>query len=591
MRYTIAIAFIMVLLSFSILPMQECVEQPALQIGALQEDFFEAVRMDDYIKAALCFERGANINALDGFGDTALLAATRSGKVTMVVILLSKGADFHVKDTSGYTPLLWAVLNNHKSIVTLLLEKGASIDDKDALGNTPLLLAAELWHHEIVELLLNKGADSITQNIHALTPLQQTGQKNSLERSIRNLEPKLLSAAQAGDSKRIVYLLNLGVTLHVQDKEGKTALHLAAQNGHKEVVSLLIDRGANIHALDKNRLSVVYLALIKGHKDTIILLFNKGAIDMPIAAEIGYKTFVALLLDMGKDINVKGDRGSTALHKAVEKGHKEIVELLLNRGADVNAQDNYGETALHGASRKEIGALLLNKGASINVKNIHGDTPLYRAAEYGCKEMVAFLISAGADILARNNNGDIPLYKANKNGYKEIVQLLQLCSQQEVQEYLKNPLGYIRSNPLVITSKGQTLLMLACIFGHTESIALLRYCPGNYINIRDCYNRSALDYAAYFDLTSAVYLIHTFSKKFTLSPSEIDILMKQTIRKGNLILVNALLGIGAKPTLELAQQAREGGYLKIMHRLLFSYLADPNNKCHPKIVDLSGLFK
>ena len=149
MRYAIAIAPLMVFLSFSILPMQEYAEQPALQIEALQEELFKAVRMDDYMKVVLCLDKGADINARDIHGDTALLAATRSGQEIMVAVLLSKGANIHATDKFGYTSLLWAVRNNHKSIVALLLERGANIDDKDAF----VLLAVKLRHYEILKLL------------------------------------------------------------------------------------------------------------------------------------------------------------------------------------------------------------------------------------------------------------------------------------------------------------------------------------------------------------------------------------------------------------------------------------------------------
>ena len=39
--------------------------------------------------------------------------------------------------------------------------------------------------------------------------------------------------------------------LHVKDKQGRTALHLAAVNGHRELMSQLIGQGADINAKDE----------------------------------------------------------------------------------------------------------------------------------------------------------------------------------------------------------------------------------------------------------------------------------------------------------------------------------------------------
>lgn len=42
--------------------------------------------------------------------------------------------------------------------------------------------------------------------------------------------------------------------LHVRDRQGRTALHLAARNGSLEVLMLLLAQGADITAADKVRL-------------------------------------------------------------------------------------------------------------------------------------------------------------------------------------------------------------------------------------------------------------------------------------------------------------------------------------------------
>lgn len=66
----------------------------------------------------------------------------------------------------------------------------------------------------------------------------------------------------------------------------------------------------------------------------------------------------------------------------------------------------------------------------------------------------------------------------------------------------------------------------------------------------------------------------------------------QALEKDCLNLVNVLLSIGLKPTIELAQLVQEKGRLGIMHKLLFPTLAFlPEEQRDSRIVTLSGLFK
>lgn len=111
--------------------------------------------------------------------------------------------------------------------------------------------------------------------------------------------------------------------------------------------------------------------------------------------------------------------------------------------------------------------------------------------------------------------------------------------------------------------------MLASIFGH-----------------------NTIDYAMQFNLDSAATLINYFGINISDLTLRRNLLLKQSVEKGNINLVNALLSVGAAPTIELAQRARELGYLKIMHRFLFTTLAKlPELQRCSQIIDLSGLFK
>ena len=77
----------------------------------------------DTVKALL--EQGADVNAKDNDGFTALMFAARDGQTDTVPALLAKGADVNAKDNDGRTALMRAKKKGHKEIVQLLKKAGA----------------------------------------------------------------------------------------------------------------------------------------------------------------------------------------------------------------------------------------------------------------------------------------------------------------------------------------------------------------------------------------------------------------------------------------------------------------------------------
>ena len=116
-------------------------------------------------------DRGADINAKDIGGDTAL---TYSGQpqidpttglpktftsddeiieVKICKLLLDKGADINAKDSEGMTALMYAASSGQTNMVEFFLDKGADINAKDKAGHTALGNAIENGNAAIVQLL------------------------------------------------------------------------------------------------------------------------------------------------------------------------------------------------------------------------------------------------------------------------------------------------------------------------------------------------------------------------------------------------------------------------------------------------------
>ena len=96
--------------------------------AGLNENLIEASRRGDLREVKGLLAEGANVNAKDEFGMTALIRATGEGHREVVQILLDKEADVNAKDHYGFTALKNASHRGHREVVQALLDKGADVN-------------------------------------------------------------------------------------------------------------------------------------------------------------------------------------------------------------------------------------------------------------------------------------------------------------------------------------------------------------------------------------------------------------------------------------------------------------------------------
>ncbi|KAJ2979474.1 hypothetical protein NQ176_g3230 [Zarea fungicola] len=101
----------------------------------------------------------ANVNGLNGTGQTALHVAARNGIEPIVDLLLTSGADVNAKDENDQTALHGAAAHGHYSVVRMLLQAGADLAVEDLDGNTAHHFAGRRGHAMVVELLDNWKTD------------------------------------------------------------------------------------------------------------------------------------------------------------------------------------------------------------------------------------------------------------------------------------------------------------------------------------------------------------------------------------------------------------------------------------------------
>jgi ankyrin repeat protein len=161
--------------------------------------------------------RGADPNARDADGATALWWTAGAARHDATDVLLAHQADVNARDNEGKTPLWRAAYNKDARTVSLLLAQGADVN----AGESALLTAPD---QEIAQVLLNKGADVNARSKDSLTVLMMYAYRGSV------------TGLQA--------LLDRGAQVDAVNASGHTALMLAASQGHLDTVRALLRRGA-----------------------------------------------------------------------------------------------------------------------------------------------------------------------------------------------------------------------------------------------------------------------------------------------------------------------------------------------------------
>jgi ankyrin repeat protein len=152
---------------------------------------FSMMDQPEVIKAFL--EAGANPNSVGELGESPLMAAvgnsyhkTPEENLAVAKLILARGADVNARNRKGDTALQWAVGISNVPVIKWLLEQKADLNAQNEAGYTPLHRA--VWSQNIpaVELLLAKKAAVNVRDKGGRTPLDLA---NRAENGVREQEP------------------------------------------------------------------------------------------------------------------------------------------------------------------------------------------------------------------------------------------------------------------------------------------------------------------------------------------------------------------------------------------------------------------
>jgi Ankyrin repeats (3 copies) len=112
---------------------------------------------DDDVLSDL-IHRGADLEAADVDGYTALMYACNGGKIRSAELLLDAGADVNARDNEKSTPIMFAAQHGQTDIVQRLIEHGADIQARGEHGLTALGFAQQNGHDQTARVLEEAGA-------------------------------------------------------------------------------------------------------------------------------------------------------------------------------------------------------------------------------------------------------------------------------------------------------------------------------------------------------------------------------------------------------------------------------------------------
>jgi ankyrin repeat protein len=148
----------------------------------MSELLLQAAEAGDLPRVKALLTGGADCNARNANGATALMLAAHAGRLDVVRVLIDAGADVNATDERGWGPLTKAVYNpdidrGFADVVETLIQAGAGIETPITYGIRPLMLAAGYGETAVVERLLRAGADVLARNDGGLTALMMVKEK------------------------------------------------------------------------------------------------------------------------------------------------------------------------------------------------------------------------------------------------------------------------------------------------------------------------------------------------------------------------------------------------------------------------------
>jgi ankyrin repeat protein len=200
------------------------------QAPSADRELWAAAELGYADSARRALAAGANVNARDARGRTALIIVGETGHLAVARLLLAARAEVNALDDRRYDALTQAAARGDHALVELLLAAGADVRQiTSPYDGTALIAAAHHGHVDVVRLLLAKNP-----NIDHVNNLGWTAV----------MEAIVLGDGGPRHTETLRLLVAAGANLMIPDRAGATPLAHARRRGYADMVKLLEAAGA-----------------------------------------------------------------------------------------------------------------------------------------------------------------------------------------------------------------------------------------------------------------------------------------------------------------------------------------------------------
>ena len=303
-----------------------------------------AAQSGDVALTAVLLAAGANIKAVTRVGTyTPLHVASEQGNASVVLALLKAGADPRTLTATGVTALHLAAMAGSASAIASLVSRGANVNAAEPeWGQTPLMFAAAQGRAEAVKALLQRGADpAISAKVVDLLARAAEDQKARQRRNqvLAQIRKQQGADGQPGwhpEAKQVAQAVQAALQV---EKQPASATAAAALNAAELAADLPVGGGGG----DDDPAGYTGMVGFQGGLTALLLAVREGQTET-----------VRALLDGRTDVNQvsPADRTSALLMASIN-GHYDLVKFLLERGADPNLASDAGAAPLYAILNKE----------------------------------------------------------------------------------------------------------------------------------------------------------------------------------------------------------------------------------------------